>query len=132
MAAYYNRARNGKGFSGIAFGCSMEWETLKALWVCSERQACGRRASFAGGAARAGTSLAQAGSPLPSQGAGCILEDKPSALKNQKEKAEFVPAGFGCWVGFFTPPLVTNHAPKWGGSESAGLKLPCDLNDLKF
>lgn len=33
MAAYYNCTRKGEVFSGIAFGCSIEWETLRALWV---------------------------------------------------------------------------------------------------
>lgn len=59
-------------------------------------------------AARTGTSLAQAGSHLPSHGAGCVSEDTPSALQNQKEKAEFVPAGYRFGVGFF--PLPRNKS----------------------
>lgn len=50
--------------------------------------------------------------PLPSQGTSCTLEDALCALQKQKEKAEFVPAGFGSGVGF-PPTLVTNHALKW-------------------
>lgn len=72
MAAYCNCARKGEAFPGLAFGCSFGLETLKAQGLCSERQgsACGSWASFP-----SGTSLARAGSRLPSQGAGCGLED---------------------------------------------------------
>lgn len=106
MAAYYNCSRNGEAFSGIAFGCSIEWGILKASAVSLFREtrlSVWQMGILPEGAAHTGTLLAQVGSCLPSQGAGCLMEDKLSVLQNQKEKAEFVPAGFGCWVGF--PPL---------------------------